>query len=76
MHLFIIINPLKLPLILLGIRVQLLSGMRVFVNYVIIINQKWTKYTYIVLVLKENMTSILYKFPDFCKYIVYIIKYY
>ena len=72
MHLFIIINSLKIPLILIGIIVQLLSVMREFVNYAIIIHQKWTKFMHVVLVLKENITCILYKFPHFCKDIVYI----
>ena len=76
MHLFIIINSLKLLLILLGILVQLLSVMRVFVNYVIITHQKWTKFMHVVLVLKENITRILYKLPHFCKDIVYILNYY
>ena len=86
MHLFIIINYLKLPLVLLGILVQLLSVMRVFVNYVIIIHQKLTKFMHVVLVLKENMhvllvlkenmTRIPYKFPHFCKDIFYILNYY
>ena len=75
MNLFIIINSLKIPLILLAIRVQLLSVMRGFVNYVIIIHQKWTKFMHVVLVLKENITCILYKFPHFCKDIVYILNY-
>ena len=74
MNLFIIINFLKLPLILLGIRVQLLSVVRVFVNYVIIIHQNWTKFMHVVLVLRENMTFILNKFPHFSKDIVYILN--
>ena len=76
MHLFIIINSLKLPIIILGILVQLLSVMRVFVNYVIIIHQNWAKFMHVVLVLKENMTCILYKLPHFCKDVVYILNYY
>ena len=75
MHFFVIINSLKLLLILLVIPVQLLSVMRGFVSYVIIIHQKWTIFMYIVLLIKENMTCILYKFPHFCKDIVYILKY-
>ena len=70
------INSLKLPLILLGIQVQLLSVMRAFVNYAIIMKQKWTKFMHIVLLLKENMTSTIYKFPHFCKDIVNILNYY
>ena len=76
MNIFIIINSLKLPLILLGILVQLLSVMRGFVNYVIIIHQKWIKFMYVFLLLKENIISILYKLPHFCKNIVYILNYY
>ena len=30
---------------------------------------------YVVLVLKEITTSILYKFPHFCKDVFYILKY-
>ena len=74
MHLFIIINCFKLPLILLGIWVQPLSGMRGFVNYVIIIHQKWTKYKYVVLVLKENKTRIIYRFSHFLKDIFHILN--
>ena len=58
----------------MGAQVQLLPIMRGFVNYAIIINQKWTKFMYVVLVLKKNMTCILYKFPNFCKDTVYIHK--
>ena len=58
----------------MGSRVQLLSGIRGFVNYVIMINQKWTKCTYVFLVLKKIMTCIIYKFPNFCKDTVYIHK--
>ena len=60
-------NHLKLPLILLGIRVQPLSGMRGFLQYGIIIHQKWYIYTYVALVLKETTIHILYKSPHFVR---------
>ena len=44
-------NYLKLPLILLGIQLQLLLGTSGFVQYVIVIDQKWTMYTYVAFVL-------------------------
>ena len=56
------------------IRVQLFSGMRVFLQYVIIIDQSWTIYTYVALVLKETTTTILYKYPHFFEDLVYVIK--
>ena len=71
-----IFNFIKLSLRLMGILVQLLSVMRVFVNYVIIIYWNWIKYTYLYLVLKENTTHILYKSPHFCEELVYVINYY
>ena len=45
-------NYLKLPLRLIGIRLQSLPGMKVFVKYVIIIDKNWTEYTYVALLLK------------------------
>ena len=50
--------------------------MRVFVKYVIIIDQNWTKYKYVDLVLKETTTHILYKPPHFGEELAYVIKYY
>ena len=63
----IMLDSIKLTLILLGIRVKLLSGMKVFIQYVIIIYQNWTIYMYVALVLKETTTDILYKFPNFVR---------
>ena len=45
----------------MSIRLRHLSGMRVFVQYVIIIVQKWAMYTHVALVLKESLTHILLK---------------
>ena len=47
------------------IEVKLLSGMKGFVQYVLIIDQNWTIYRYVVLLLMETMTHILYKSPHF-----------
>ena len=52
-----IIYSLKLPLILMGIQIQLLSVMRVFGHQDIIIEQNWTMY--LSLVLRSIMTYIL-----------------
>ena len=71
-----ILDYLKLHLILMGILVQLLTEMRVFVRYVIIIYQNWTIYAYLDLVLKGIVRNILYKSPHFGEEIVYVIKYY
>ena len=76
-------NSLKLSLILLGIWVQILSWMKVFVKFFIIISPNRTKYMYVDLVHKENVThqtqlydNILYKCPIFCEDLAYMIKYY
>ena len=49
---------------------KLLSRMRLFVKNFIIIDQNWTKYTYVALVIKETVSNILYKYPHFCEEIV------
>ena len=69
-----IINYLKLTLILLDIRVQLISVMKVFVKYVIIIYQNWTIYTYVDLSLQETTTHIIYRYPNFCEDILYVLN--
>ena len=69
-------NYLKLSLILLFIRVQLISGMRVFVNCIIKIYQNWTKYIHVDLVLKETVGNILYKSTHFFEEVVCFINYY
>ena len=52
------INSLKISFRLLGVLVQLLSVMRVFVQHVIIINQKYTIYMYVDIYLsKLQLTS-------------------
>ena len=63
----VISNSIKLPLRLMGVLVQLLSVMRRFVQYVIIIDQNWDIFTYVALLLKESTTYILYKSPHFCE---------
>ena len=47
-----------------------------FVQYVIIIYQNWTVYTYVYFVLKETLSNILYKSPCFFDEVVYVLKYY
>ena len=49
-------NSPKTPLRLLSIQVQILSGMRWFVHYVITISLNCTKYMYITLVPRETVT--------------------
>ena len=71
-----ILNSIEINLISLGIRVQLLSVIRGFVQYVIIIDQDWTMYTYVHLVLKESTTYIMYKSPHICEDLVCVCKYY
>ena len=63
----VISNSIKIPIILMGVLVQQLSVMRIFVQYVIIIDQNWDIYTYVALLLKESTTYILYKSPHFCE---------
>ena len=58
-------NSIKPPLSFLGIPVQLLSEMKGFVQYAIIIDKHWTIYTYVALVLKQSTTYILYNSPHF-----------
>ena len=67
-------NYIKLHIILIGIIVQLLSGMRVFVHYNIIMDQNWTIHTYVSLVLKKSTTYILYNPSHFCEELVYVLK--
>ena len=50
--------------------------MRGFVEYATIIDQNWTIYTYVYLIIKEIMKYILYKYPHFLEDLVYILKYY
>ena len=50
--------------------------MRGFVQYVIIIYQNWTIFTYVSLVLKETVSNILYKYLHFFEEIVYVLIYY
>ena len=50
----------------MDILVQLISGMRGLLQYVIIIDPKWTMYTFVDLILKERMTYIIYKPPSYC----------
>ena len=59
----------------MGIQVQLLSEMRVFVQYDIIIDQNRTIYMYVSLVLKDTVSNILYKLPHFCEEVVYVLRY-
>ena len=70
-----ILDSLKFYLRLLGILVQILPEMKEFVQYVTIIYQNWTIYTYVALVLKETVINILYKSLHFCEEIVYVLKY-
>ena len=55
---------------------QPLLLLRGFIQYAIIIDQKWTIYMYVVLVLKDSKTYILYKSPHICETIDYMFKYY
>ena len=43
---------INITLMIIGIQVQLLSGMRGFVQCAIIIDQNWTMYIYLSLVIK------------------------
>ena len=59
----------------MGILIELVSEIRGFVDYVIIIYQNWTIYTYVALLLRETVSNILYKSLHFCEEIVYVINY-
>ena len=61
----VILYFIKPLLRLMGIAVQLLPEMRGFLQYVLIIYQNWTIYTYVALVLKETVINILYKYLHF-----------
>ena len=50
--------------------------MRGFVQYVIIIYQNWTIYTYGYLIIKETVSNIPYKSINFCDKIFYMLNYY
>ena len=60
----------------MGVQVQILSGIRGFLQGVIIIDQNWTIYMYVALVLKGTTTNIQYKSPNFCEELVYALEYY
>ena len=59
----------------MGILIELVSEIRGFVDYIIIIYQNWTIYTYVALLLREIVSNILYKSLHFCEEIVYVINY-
>ena len=51
----------------MGIWVQLVLGKRVFVKYVIIIYQNWTKYIYMYLLIKPQINKYIFKVCVVCK---------
>ena len=55
---------------LLGILLQPHLVIRLFVKYIIIISQSWTKYMYVALLLQETVSNTLYKSSHFYEELV------
>ena len=68
-------NYIEFLLRLLVIWLELLSGLRVFVQYYIIYHQNWNMNIHVDLVRIKSTTYIIYTSPHVCEEIFYMFKY-